>query len=78
VLAANETKVLDLLLRRVRPGRKGHLLCRAESWWHVATAILIYLMLGKWVLAMPRFLDPLRFVLISVAGWMSQRHLQAH
>jgi hypothetical protein len=43
----------------------------------VFPAILIYLMLGKWVLAMPRFLDPLRFVLISVAGWMSQRHLQA-
>ena len=40
-------------------------------------AILIYLMLGKWVLAMPRFLDPLRLMLISVAGWMSQRHLQA-
>ena len=26
---------------------------------------------------MPRVLDPFRFVLISVAGWMSQRHLQA-
>ena len=26
---------------------------------------------------MPRVLDPFRFALISVAGWMSQRHLQA-
>jgi hypothetical protein len=25
---------------------------------------------------MPRVLDPLRFVLISVAGWMNQRQLQ--
>ena len=25
---------------------------------------------------MPRVLDPFRFVLIAVAGWMNQRHLQ--
>src|ERR1700719_3505772 len=25
---------------------------------------------------MPRFLDPFRFVLIAVAGWMNQRQLQ--
>ena len=25
---------------------------------------------------MPRVLDPLRFVLIAVAGWMNQRQLQ--
>jgi hypothetical protein len=43
LLAANETKVLDSLLRRVRPGRKGHLLCRAESWWHVAFSIREFL-----------------------------------
>jgi hypothetical protein len=24
---------------------------------------------------MPRFLDPFRFVLIAVAGWMNQRHV---
>src|SRR5215472_12588211 len=26
---------------------------------------------------MPRALDPFRFVLVAVAGWMNQRHLQA-
>src|SRR5713226_6070948 len=26
---------------------------------------------------MPRVLDPFRFVLIAVAGWMNQRHLQS-
>jgi len=26
---------------------------------------------------MPSFLDPFRFILMAVAGWMNQRHLQA-
>ena len=29
------------------------------------------------VAEMPRALDPVRFVLIAVAGWMNQRQLQA-
>jgi transposase InsO family protein len=33
-------------------------------------------MLGDNGLTMPRVLDPFRFVLIAVAGWMNQHHLQ--